>query len=162
MDPLSITTGVIGVVTFAAQSCQVTYNCIASLVGAPKAIESSKNLLIGTERSLTLLREIIPRGRPESETSRALQVALQKFRLQSTVQSTQILCDQFRATIQRITRHSTNARFSKRDRIVATLRDMDIKKFNEQLGQCQETISLAVNSINLLVTSQASLTRTSI
>ena len=69
--------------------------------------------------------------------------------LDETLKSAKRLCDEFAATITSFTNHSTEGKFSKRDRLTINFRESKINKFNRELGDCQRTISMVLVSINL-------------
>jgi hypothetical protein len=63
----------------------------------------------------------------------------------------QHLCDDFATAITSFTRHSTDDKFSMRDRIMVEIKESKINEFNKHLGDCQRTISMVLVSINLWV-----------
>ena len=86
-----------------------------------------------------------------SEPSCVLDSLLQKMKLDIALKSTQGVCDEFAETIKGFTKHSTGLRFSNRDRLAVSFHESKISRFNQQLGECQSTISLTLVSINLQV-----------
>jgi len=120
---------------------------------APNAIADSKSLLSQTQTTLDTLRDTLTVG---TETPGALDSVLQKIKLDNVLESARCLCDEFRKTMTRYTSHSTDLRFSNRDRFTVSLHESKITKFNKQLGECQRTISLVLVSINLIVSSRTS------
>jgi hypothetical protein len=148
MDPLSATASAIGIATFAWQSCKAAYELVDGLTGAPKAIAHSKKLLSETQSTLEGLKDTLISG---SEPTCVRDSVLQKIKLDIALKSTQGVCDEFGETIKGFTKHSTDLRFSNRDRLVVSFHESKISRFNQQLGECQSTISLALVSINLQV-----------
>lgn len=148
MDPLSVTAGAIGIATFAWQSCKATDELIGSLTEAPKTIAHSKKLLSETQNTLEGLRDTLISG---SESTYVLDSLLQNMKLSIALKSTQGVCDEFGETIKGFTKHSTDLRFSNRDRLAVSFHESKIRGFNLRLGECQSTISLAVVSMNLQV-----------
>jgi hypothetical protein len=146
MDPLSLTAGVIAVATLAYQSSKAAYDVVDGLMEAPNAIADSKRLLSQTQNTLDTLTGTLTAG---TETPGVLDSVLQKIKLDIALESTQCLCDEFRKTMTRYTNHSTELRFSSRDRFTVNLHESKITKFNKQLGECQQTISLVLVSINM-------------
>ncbi|KAJ5970533.1 uncharacterized protein N7479_000451 [Penicillium vulpinum] len=124
MDPVSLTASVIAIATLATQSCKLTYNLIASLVGAPDVISNSQATLLETGKSLESLKDFLDRKGSEYETSAALQVT----ELVRAIQSTNETCDEFRATIDKITKHSSGSQSCKRDRIAVNINESKIDK----------------------------------
>jgi Fungal N-terminal domain of STAND proteins len=148
MDPLSVTASTIAVATLAWQSSKAVYELVDGLIGAPKAVAHSKTLLSETQNTLESLRDMLS---PESEAGPVLGSVLQKIKLDVALRSAQGVCDKYGNTIRGLTSHSTDARFSGRDRVAISLQESKINKFNQQLGECQRTISLALISISLQV-----------
>lgn len=148
MDPLSVTAGAIGIATFAWQSCKAAYELIGRLAEAPKTIAHSKNLLLETQNTLEGLRDTLISG---SESTSILDSILQNIKLNIALKSTQGVCDEFGEMIKGFTKRSTDLRFSNRDRLSVGFHGSKIVRFNQQLGECQSTISLALVSINLQV-----------
>ena len=146
MDPLSVTAGVIAVMTAALQSCRVAYNAIDKLKEAPQVIAKSKSSLL-KQKSLDTLQQVIW---TTSEPS-VLDSLLQKIDLKGTLTSVHGLCDEFAAAIEASTRHSTEGTFSKRDRVRTTFHEPKLMKLGRTLIDYQQTVSLVVVSINLWV-----------
>jgi hypothetical protein len=125
MDPLSVTAGVIAIATVAWQSCKAAHCLVNALVEAPQAITRAKNSLIETQKTLGAL------GQTLTTTSESvLDPVLRTIQLDATLASTQHLCDEFTAAITRYTSHSTEERFSKRDRIMANFHESKITRLN--------------------------------
>ena len=146
MDPLSETASVIGVTNFAWDSCKAAYELVDGLANAPKVVAHSKSLLSETRSTLNGLKTSLTSG---SAPSAVLDSVLQEMRLGIALESARAVCDDFSETIRRFTNHSTDLRFSTRDRLMVTFRESTINRLNQQLGECQSTISLALVSINL-------------
>lgn len=147
MDPLSVTASIIAVATLAAQSTKVAYQAIDGLVEAPQAIAHSKTLLAGTQTALDGLKgTLTTRQDPQAR----LGSVLQALELEQALRSTQQLCETFGTTIAKYTSRSTE-RFSSRDRILVSFHESQIMRFNQQLGDCQKTLSLVIGTITLYV-----------
>lgn len=147
MDPLSITASVIAIATLAAQSCKQTYSLISGLTDAPQSIAHSQRLLIQTEDSLVALEQLLT----NNKTSDILESTLRAISLEKTLKSTHAICSKFSAAVANVTKHSTDAKFSIRDRVSVHLKEGKINRFNQQLGHCQRTLVLVLGSINLFV-----------
>lgn len=154
MDPLSLTASVIAIASLAAQSTKAAYTIIDGLVEAPQVIVHSKNILSGTRNTLdTLNHTLITSSKAPSK----LESVIRSIKLDDTLRVTQNLCDNFSTTIAQYTSRSTDARLSNRDRVLLSLHESKIAKFNEQLSDCQRTISLVLGSIILCVPCQLKL-----
>ncbi|KAI0403998.1 hypothetical protein F4802DRAFT_269776 [Xylaria palmicola] len=153
MDPLSVTAGVIAVAGLATQSAKAAYKVIDGLVEAPQAIAHSKGLITGTQNSLDTLTGALT-------TNQGMQArfgtVLQSIGFDKTLTSTQELCNRFEATISKYTSHSTDSRFSNRDRWQVKLHESQIIQLNDQLSGCQRTISLITQAITLIVSHSTS------
>ncbi|KAI0506294.1 hypothetical protein F5B22DRAFT_454949 [Xylaria bambusicola] len=153
MDPLSITASVIAVAGLATQSAKAIYKVIDGLVEAPQAINHSKTLITGTQHALDTLTGAL-------QTNQDMQArfgpVLQSTNLYETLASTQDLCERFNTTITMHTSHSTESRFSTRDRFQLSLKESHIVRFNAELAACQRTVSLVVESITLIVSHRTS------
>ncbi|RYP66843.1 hypothetical protein DL770_008724 [Monosporascus sp. CRB-9-2] len=146
MDPLSVTASVIAVATLALQSCKAAYNLVDGLAEAPQAIARSKASLTETQKTLGALQQTLKAGpAPDSE----LDVVLRTIDLNETLVSVKRLCDEYTAAIVRFTSHSTEGKFSKRDRLIVNLQESKMNKFSKELGDCQRTMSMVLVSINL-------------
>jgi Fungal N-terminal domain of STAND proteins len=109
--------------------------------GPPKTIAHSKKLLSETQNTLEGLKDTLISG---FEPTCVLDSVLQKIKLNIALKSTQGVCDEFGEMIKGFTKHSTDLRFSNRDRLVVSFHESKISRFNQQLGECQSTISLAM------------------
>jgi hypothetical protein len=147
MDPLSITASAIAIATLAAQSCKQTYSLISGLTDAPQSIANSQRLLIQTEDSLVALEQFLT----NNKASNILESTLRAISLKKTLKSTHDICNEFSAAVVGVTKHSTDTRFSIRDRVSVHLKEAKINRFNQQLGDCQRTLVLVLGSINLFV-----------
>lgn len=130
MDPLSLTASVIAVATLAWQSTKEAYGIVDGLVGAPNVIADSKRLLSQTQNTLDTLRDTLT---TDTGTPGVLESVLQKIKLDSTLESVQCLCGEFGETLKGYTRHSTDSRYGKRDRLIVNLHGSKIARFNKQL-----------------------------
>lgn len=156
MEPLSTTASVIAIATLVAHSCKATYALIDGLVGAPHVIANLKYILSGTEKTLDTLRESFAKASKTPETSRAVEITLRGIPLDDSLKLALGLCREFNTTITTFTKHSTEGRLSTRDRLEVQLGESKINKLDKQLGDCQRTVSLVLDSINLYVLSQTS------
>lgn len=146
MDPLSVTASVIAVATLAWESCKAAHNLVDGLAEAPLAIARSKTSIIETQKTLTAVQEMLTAG---SKPNNELNTVLQTIDLNETLASAKHLCDEYASAIARFTGHSTEDKFSKRDRVIVNLHESKIDKLSKELGDCQRTISMVLISINL-------------
>ncbi|KAK8070570.1 hypothetical protein PG997_010773 [Apiospora hydei] len=128
MDPLSATASVIAVAGLAVQSAKAATKVIDGLQEAPQVVVHSRALLSGTEDSLSALTAIL---KPTSSSNSS-------------------------STMSRYTAHSTSSVLSKRDRVNVSLHESEITQFNRQLNGCQDTITVAITTVTLLISSRTS------
>lgn len=147
-DPLSVTASVIAVATLTMQSCKAAYNLIDGLKEAPQAIARSKSSLAETEKTVQALRETLTANFGPSS---GLNSTLATIDLDGTLKSVHRLCGEFATAITGFTGHSTNDRFSKRDRIAVNFHESKMRNLDRQLGYCQQTLSMVLVSINLYI-----------
>ncbi|KAK5634346.1 hypothetical protein RRF57_010060 [Xylaria bambusicola] len=149
MEPLSITTGVVSITAVALQSSRTAYGFVSGLGEAPQSIARSKASLHGTQEALSALLGLL-----ESESHEATNAVLQSIPLKETLEATKGLCDQFTDTIKSYTPHSKEGNFSTRDRFTVAFHESTIVRLSGELARCQRTISIVMNSINLILTTR--------
>ncbi|KAI1199030.1 hypothetical protein F5X97DRAFT_322868 [Nemania serpens] len=152
MDPLSVTAGVIAIATFALQSSKAAYDFISGLAEAPQTIARSKAALHETQKTLGALQQMLTTA---SEPPNAIEAVLRTIGLDETLKTMKNLCDRFIDTIANFTSHSTAGRFSKRDRFAVIMNESKIVKFNEELGNCQRTVSMRLTLERIITTRTA-------
>lgn len=145
MDPLSVTASVIAVATATLQSAKAVYDIVDGLVDAPHSVSQSKSLLSQTQTTLgTLTRTLETSSGPN-----AVDPVLKETGLSKALESTQSLCQEFAITLTRFTSHSTDLRFSTRDRFIVQFNESKIQRLNRDLADCQRTITMVSSSITL-------------
>ncbi|KUL88795.1 hypothetical protein ZTR_03508 [Talaromyces verruculosus] len=152
MDPLSIIASAITIATLAAQSCKQTYSLVSGLTGAPQSIVHSQRLLIQTEDSLVALEQLLT----NNKTSDILESTLRAISLEKTLKSTHDICSEFSAGVANVAKHSTDTKFSIRDRvsmILSSRTSEDIERLRDDF-KSQET---ALKDLNTQLRNQSSL-----
>lgn len=114
MDPLSITASVIAVATAALQTAKALYDVVDGLVDAPHSVSQSKSLLSQTQTTLGTLTRTLE----TNSASGAVGSVLKDIEFGKALESTQSLFQEFATTLTRLTGHSTDLRFSTRDRFI--------------------------------------------
>jgi hypothetical protein len=145
MDPLSVTASVIAVATAALQSAKALYVVIDGFVDAPHTVSQSKSLLSQTQTTLGTLTRTLE----TNSASGAVGSVLKEIELGRALESTQSLCRDFATTLTSFTSHSTDLRFSTRDRFIVQFNESKIKRLNRDLADCQRTITMVFSSITL-------------
>lgn len=143
-DPLSMTAGVVGIVTAALQTTALFMANLQRLAEAPAMIESLKQdiaVLTGTLEALAHL---------ESAQWRALGTTVIE-QSKATVVSCTLSCDKYMADLQHWTRHSSPSRgVAVRDRLALALwRESQIKTMSEQLQKYRTTLNLVISTASL-------------
>ncbi|KAK4173757.1 hypothetical protein QBC36DRAFT_335096 [Triangularia setosa] len=152
MDPLSVTASVLALATAALQSTKALYDLVDGLVDAPRSVSHCKSLLSQTQTTLgTLARTLKTNCAPDTVNS-----VLKEIELNRVLESTMSICQGFTAAMTKVTSHSTDSRFSKRDRLVIYFKDTKISKLNTDLADCQRTITMVLSSITRIVSSRTS------
>jgi hypothetical protein len=146
VDPLSMTASVIAVAGFAWTSSKALYDVVDGLVDAPQAIDNIKNDLVAVQAVLKSLTQVL-----DDKQSTTLDPVLRQIGIDVALRGCSAVCDDFTATIAKYTTHSTETKFSKRDRLMVTFRKSKITTFTERLHICKETINLALTSATLCV-----------
>ncbi|KAK4667507.1 Prion amyloid fibrils-forming protein [Podospora pseudopauciseta] len=152
MDPLSVTASAVALATAALQSAKALHDLVDGLADAPHSVSHSKSLLSQTQTTLgTLARTLETNCAPDTVDS-----VLKEIELNKVLESTKSICQGFTAAITRVTSHSTDSHFSKRDRLAVYFKDTKINKLNKDLADCQRTITMVLSSITLIVSSRTS------
>jgi len=143
-DPLSITAGVVGIVTAALQATGRFAADLQRLSEAPATIESLKQdiaVLAGTLKALAGL---------EGAQWKALGTTVTE-QSKATVASCTVSCDKYMADLQRWTRHSSPGRgVAVRDRLALALwRESQVKNMSEQLQKYRTTLNLVISTAAL-------------
>lgn len=145
MDPLSVTASAVALATAALQSAKALHDLVDGLADAPHSVSHSKSLLSQTQTTLgTLARTLETNCAPDTVNS-----VLKEIELNKVLESTKSICQGFTAAMTRVTSHSTDSHFSKRDRLVVYFQDSKINKLNRDLADCQRTITMVLSSITL-------------
>ena len=146
VDPLSVSASLIAIAGLAWTSSKALYDVIDGLADAPQAITNINNNLVAVQAVLESLKQALG-----SKQSAALDPVLRQIGIDVALEGCRAVCDDFKATIDKYTTHSTKTKFSKRDRLTVTFRKSKIATFTERLDLCKSTINLALTSATLYV-----------
>ena len=137
-DPISVTSGIIALVSFGIQASQTLYSTIESLKNYTKTIRELK-------QQLEALRNVLKDLEKVADDDLVSEFESIKLPLYSCATS----CQEFDAVIRKCTENSTDSHRSFRD--WAKLRYMgdDINGFNNQLAGYKSTIQIALGGMNL-------------
>ena len=143
---LGVTASVIAVTTLAWDSSKRLYDLVDGLNNAPEAISHTKANLSTTQSALQTLKQNLT-----TENSAAFDTLLQRFRVAEALEALHKECDRFSRKIKTYTKHSKDATFSKRDRIIVNFHESEINQFNGRLKDYRQIIMLVTTSMNLYV-----------
>jgi hypothetical protein len=142
-DPLSLASGIAGVVIPALHGMRLLLRDLQDIKDAPKNVQDLKNSLSLVDGSLSSLQDI----KPEDLDSLGSSV---EDNIKSTVKVCSTACDKFRADLQRWTRHSQDKKLSWRDRSsIGFWKQDDIKSIQGKLHNCQVNIASVVSTATL-------------
>ena len=137
-DPLSVTSGVIALVTFALQTSVTLYATIRGFQSRDKRARGLKNELGDLTTVLKSLLETVYNC-PELNFE-ALKLPL--YRCGKT-------CEEYGEVVARCTKHSTESRSSIRDWVTQQYLQGDIDDFKDMLATYKSTINIALANANL-------------
>ncbi|KAJ5391602.1 hypothetical protein N7509_007092 [Penicillium cosmopolitanum] len=142
-DPLSLVSGIAGVVIPALHGMRLLLRDLQDIKDAPKNVQDLKNELSLVDGALSSLQDI----EPEDLDSLGPSVG---DNIKSTVKVCSTACDKFRADLQRWTRHSQDKKLSWRDRsTIGFWKQDDIKSIQGKLHNCQVNITSVVSTATL-------------
>ncbi|KAM0321337.1 hypothetical protein ACHAQA_010166 [Verticillium albo-atrum] len=136
-DPLSIASGVIGVLVATAQSTKALYQTVQSFRDQPRAVRQLQDELKSLDGVLDSLHDAI-------EEDATFFVAL-GLPLRQCCE----VCTEFQALVVNCTTHSDGARPSVRDWVRLRYMDTDIRGFTEMLAGYKATMAVALADANL-------------
>lgn len=74
---------------------------------------------------------------------------LNEIQLGKALESITAFCQAFTAAIARLTSHSTESGFRKRDRFLVYFNEAQMARLNRDLSGCQRTLTMALSSITM-------------
>jgi hypothetical protein len=136
-DPLSITAGIIAIVTATIQSTTALYNTIESFKTYPKRVGELKAQLSALSDVLRSLHELTE----QDETVCAL--------LETPLRQCRIACQDFKIILEECRRNSRSGKPSFSEWMRLRYRNGDIVSFIESLAIYKSTIGIAIADANL-------------
>lgn len=149
MEALGATASVIAVTTLAWQSTKAAYEAVDGLVEAPTVIADSKRRLLETQDVLVLLQTELKSPTESLDSPHHLDSLLQGVKLDRSLQLTRRLCDDFQVSLKGYTKHSSESKFSNRDRFSVHFHESSIRRFNAELSNCHSGLTTILSSLNL-------------
>jgi hypothetical protein len=144
-DPLSVVASVVGITTAALQTVQFLSQTIDNIKDVPDTIKSVRADLQAVEPVLCNLHTALQRDDKQIVLSDQIQPA---------VENCNRACTAFQSVLDRWMRHSTADKIFWMDRWNVGLFGQDrIKTFKGQLNDCKGTLSVALSTATLYVSS---------
>lgn len=138
-DPLSITSGVVALITFGLQASKVLQTTINSLQNRTKTVRDLRNDVLALYAALEELNDVVGDGSSEFD------------RLRLPLYSCGTLCNDFNTLLVKCTQRTTDSRASLRDWTKLQFRGSDIDEFRTTLAGYKSTIQIAIGAMNLYV-----------
>ena len=137
-DPLSITTGIVALVTFAFQASVSLSTAVRSFQSRDRSVRGLRDELIALTVALESLLETVDNN-PEIDFD-ALKLPIQRCGK---------ACEEYEALIARCSKHSTESRSSARDWVTQKYLQGDIDDFRDMLAVYKSTINIAIANVQL-------------
>lgn len=142
-DPFSIATGVVGIVIPALHATRLLLDDLRKISEAPSTVKALRDDVGFVEGTLESLKAV---SQPQW-TALGTTVAEQS---EHAIASCTASCTEFRADLQRWTRHSTGGDISWRDKAsLGFFRESQIKAMSEQLQKYRATLTLVISTATL-------------
>ncbi|OAP54480.1 hypothetical protein AYL99_11581 [Fonsecaea erecta] len=149
MDPLSITASTIGITQFAISSIVQLHDFIDNLVEAKELVQDIASNLEGVQRPLAALEELTI---SDPTTYTAAKADLERTGVSEAVNNCGEACAKFTNNLKQWTKHSSDVKFSLRDRLSVGIWNKEkIRTFRMQVQSCQATVQFAIASTQLIV-----------
>lgn len=147
MDPLSITTGVIGITEFAFSSINNLRSLIDGIKEATDVLEDVTSNLEAIQLPLSALENLqIPDSKTYDETKKDLE----KTGVAEAVNNCGQACADFTKKLEQWTKHSSTAKLSLRDRLSVGLWNKEkIQTFRTRVSSCRAIVQFAIGSAQL-------------
>jgi Fungal N-terminal domain of STAND proteins len=143
MDPLSIIASVVGITTAALQSAQFLAKTIDNVKDAPGTVRDIGAELRAVELVLQNLREALQDGSFQSSLGDQIRPA---------VENCDRACKAFQSQVEQWTKHSQEDKIFWMHRWKIGLFGQErIKTFKGQLGDCKNTLNVALSTATLFV-----------
>ncbi|KAK3385983.1 hypothetical protein B0H63DRAFT_395375 [Podospora didyma] len=135
MEPLSITAGIVGIVTPTLHCVRLLVKDLQNIADAPDAVTALTDDLQSVGLALASVHAVTDL----QWNSLGEAVAAQS---KATITSCKASCERFKTSLDRWTRHSTDGTLSWRDRAtLGVFRQGHIKSMSEQLQSCNITLT---------------------
>jgi hypothetical protein len=146
-DPLSVISGVVGVVAVGLHGLRLLVADIEAIKKAPEAIRSVESDIRAVERVFSSLESRIGGS---DKVSQRFAESIKDFKVESTLATCNQACAEFHITIKKWMKNSTDGDTFWWDRVrVGLFGESRIQLFRSQLGTCKDTIIIALDTANL-------------
>lgn len=146
-DPLTVSAGIIAVVTVAYSSSKTLFEVIAGIHDAPKTFDDLRTDLGALQEVLGLLEARLDPGGQGGAFSEAQASCLEH--LASPLRACADACSEFKLKLDRLMGHSTDGHTSFRDRLKLHFQDKGITAFRFRLASYKQTLSIALEFASL-------------
>ncbi|KAK4200376.1 hypothetical protein QBC40DRAFT_71396 [Triangularia verruculosa] len=147
-DPLSITAGILAIVTAACASAKGLFQLVDSLRNAPKAIKDLNEHIMDVQQVLKALESTL-QDQPD-----ALVRAFERVGLKESIGACRTITEDFAKTLRRYTTNSAKDGIShRRVSLTVTFRKSKIATFQARLKAAKETVQFAITSATLVTSS---------
>ncbi|EXJ77534.1 hypothetical protein A1O3_09761 [Capronia epimyces CBS 606.96] len=149
MDPLSLTASTIGITQFAIDSIVRLREFIDNVAEAKEVVQDIVSNLEDVQRPLAALEELTISDR---KTYAAAKADLENTGVGEAVNKCGQACADFMDNLKQWTKHSSDQKFSLRDRFSVGIWNKEkIRTFRMQVQSCQATVQFAIASTQLIV-----------
>lgn len=143
MDPLSITASLVGIIVPALHGVRTLLEDIQDLLDAPAQVKLLRDWLISTGHALDSLRNV-----SDTQWESLGEEIVNQAR--SAIQLCTESCDKLRAAFEEWTRHSSDGKLSRRDRVeIGFFRQSQMKSMSDQLQFCNITLASVASTATL-------------
>ena len=146
-DPLSVSAGIIAVVTLAYSSSKTLFETVKGIRDAPKTFQDLSTDLEGLQAVLGLLGASLDSGGEAGSFSEAQVSCLEH--LATPLSACSDVCSEFKLKLEKSTRHSSDTHTSFRDSFKLQFKDTEITTFRYRLASYKLTLSIALEFASL-------------
>ncbi len=146
-DPLTVSAGIIAVVTIAYSSSKTLVETVKGIRDAPKTFQDLSTDLAALQEVLGLLGARLDSGGQGGPFSEAQISCLEH--LATPLRACSNACSEFKLKLDDVMCHSSDTHTSFRDRIKLRFQDKDITAFRFKLASYKLTLSIALEFASL-------------
>lgn len=149
MDAFSAGSAVVGVVVAGLHATRILIEDIERIKDVPELLSSTKADLESIEAVLTSLAAALA---DDGTLPADLRNSVNHAQVEQAVKTCEKRCADFRSTLKKWTRYSTETKTALRDQFrIGMFRDAKIRDFRSQLETCKGTLIMTLSAANLYV-----------